>query len=185
MPDSTEARPAATRLRSPQLEQPFQVVLVEPEIPPNTGNVARLCAATASPLHLVHPLGFRTDAKAVRRAGLDYWHLVQVTEHQNFSQFEQSRAPGSRRFLFTGKTERSFLDVQYHPGDYLVFGKESSGLDPELLDAHPEELVAIPTIGAVRSLNLANSVALALYEALRQTGALSRTQLSPSYSESI
>jgi len=173
-PNSPEHAPVAAdyRLRAPAVALPFHVVLVEPEIPPNTGNVARLCAATGARLHLVHPLGFRTDDKAVRRAGLDYWHLVDVVEHADFSTWEAQRAPAARRFFFTGKARRSFLDVEFRLGDALVFGRESVGLDLERVGAQPEELVGIPTLGAVRSLNLANSVALGLYEALRQTGCL-------------
>jgi tRNA (cytidine/uridine-2'-O-)-methyltransferase len=169
--------PGSARLRAPRREVPFHVVLVEPEIPPNTGNAARLCAATGCRLHLVHPLGFSTDDKAVRRAGLDYWHLVDWTSHESFAAFEVARAGQGRRFLFTGKSSRSFLDVKYELGDYLVFGKESVGLPDALVDAYPEETVAIPTLGAVRSLNLANAVALGVYEALRQTGCLDQAEL--------
>ena len=164
--------PADFRLRAPTVPTPFHVVLVEPEIPPNTGNVARLCAATGCRLHLVHPLGFRIDEKAVRRAGLDYWHLVDLAEHADFQAFERSRAPAARRFFFTGKARRSFLHVPFQLGDALIFGRESVGLDLAQLGARDEELVAIPTLGAVRSLNLANAVALGVYEALRQTGCL-------------
>jgi tRNA (cytidine/uridine-2'-O-)-methyltransferase len=170
--DPEEARSPGPRLRAKRIVTPFEVVLVEPEIPPNTGNVARLCAATGCRLHLVHPLGFRVDEKSVRRAGLDYWHLVEVVEHANFQAFENARAPGKKRYFFSGKTSRSFLDVPYELGDALIFGKESSGLDEDFLRDHADEVVGIPTLGAVRSLNLANSVALAVYEGLRQTGCL-------------
>lgn len=166
------SRSPSDRLRAPRVPTPFHVVLVEPEIPPNTGNAARLCAATGCRLHLVHPLGFRTDEKAVRRAGLDYWHLVDVVEHASWSAFEAAQPPSARRFLFSGKATRSFLDVEFTLGDVLVFGKESTGLDEALLDRHPDQVVGIPTLGEVRSLNLANSVALGVYEALRQTGCL-------------
>lgn len=176
------------RLRGRERRTPFHVVLVEPEIPPNTGNAARLCAATGCRLHLVHPLGFSTDDKAVRRAGLDYWHLVDIVEHQNLEAFDAARAaaslqtstPGARsgrRYLFTGKAARSFFDVRYELGDYLVFGRESVGLPEELTAAFPGECVAIPTLGQVRSLNLANAVALAVYEALRQTGCFDEVEL--------
>ncbi len=157
-----------TRLRGPGLSEPLNVVLVEPEIPPNTGNIARLCAATGSRLHLVHPLGFSVDEKAVRRAGLDYWHLVSVVEHPDLAAFERARAGRGRRYLFSGKATRSYLDVSYAPGDHLLFGRESVGLPDPLLAAHPDEIVGIPMPGAVRSLNLANAVAIAVYEALRQ-----------------
>jgi tRNA (cytidine/uridine-2'-O-)-methyltransferase len=165
------------RLRAQPRPTPFHLVLVEPEIPPNTGNAARLCAATGCRLHLVHPLGFSTDDKAVRRAGLDYWHLVDVVEHASLDAFETARGGQGRRYLFTGKTGRSFLDVHFELGDYLVFGRESSGLPDELTDAFPEECVAIPTLGPVRSLNLANAAALGVYEALRQTGCLDNPTL--------
>lgn len=168
----------SSRLRAAH-RSTFHIVLVHPEIPPNTGNVARLCAATGSHLHLVHPLGFEVDEKAVRRAGLDYWHLVQVTEHESFERFWTTKNKRAQAHFFSGKAARSYLDVTYQPGDYLIFGKESSGLDDELLDAHRERLVAIPTIGPVRSLNLANSAAICTYEALRQCGFLGDTQLVP------
>lgn len=157
----------------------MNIVLLTPEIPPNTGNVARLCAATKSHLHLVHPLGFSTDEKAVRRAGLDYWHLVSITEHENWNAFESSRDREAALFFFTGKAERSYLDVSFSPGDYLIFGKESTGLPEELLSEHPTQLVGIPTLGQVRSLNLANAAAIVVYEALRQTGQLAESRLAP------
>lgn len=165
------------RLRAKSQSPSLHVVLVEPEIPPNTGNIARLCAATCCHLHLVHPLGFQVDEKAVRRAGLDYWHLVKVSEHDSWQAFTQSLGAEARLFFFTGKAARSFLTPSYKPGDYLVFGKESSGLSNAILEGNEEHLVAIPTLGGVRSLNLANSVALGVYEALRQTGQLDETSL--------
>jgi tRNA (cytidine/uridine-2'-O-)-methyltransferase len=181
-PGAPPAPPAAQgeRLRSGRGQSPFQVVLVEPEIPPNTGNIARLCAATRSRLHLVEPLGFRIDEHAVRRAGLDYWPLVQLETHPDFGaarrQISQADS-GARFFLFTGKATRSYLDVRFRPGDALVFGKESQGLPESLLAEHASELVGIPTLGPVRSLNLANAVAIALYEALRQVGELDAARL--------
>lgn len=170
------------RLRAPPRARPFHVVLVEPEIPPNTGNVARLCAATCCPLHLVGKLAFSIDAHAVRRAGLDYWPLVELHTHENLDVAEariaELAAPGrSRTWLFSGKAERSYLDVEFEFGDALVFGKESSGLSDALLEERRANVVGIPTLGAVRSLNLANSVAIAVYEALRRAGALSDTSL--------
>ena len=168
------------RLRAGGAQRPFHVLLVEPEIPPNTGNVARLCAATRSRLHLIEPLGFRIDEHAVRRAGLDYWPLVDLRTHASYAAASASiRAgdPGARFWLFTGKASRSYLDVEFRPGDALVFGKESVGLPDALLAAEPQGLVGIPTLGAVRSLNLANAVSIALYEALRQVGALSAATL--------
>lgn len=156
----------APRLRGQALDRPFHVVLVEPEIPPNTGNVARICAATRCPLHLVGPLGFRIDEHAVRRAGLDYWHLVDLHQHPDLESAE--RSIGGRSWLFSAKATRSYLDVRFELGDALVFGKESVGLPSELVDARGEWVLGIPTLGEVRSHNLANAVAIALYEALRQ-----------------
>src|SRR5690606_1030948 len=165
------------RLRATPPERPFQVVLVEPEIPPNTGNVARLCAATASPLHLVGPLGFRIDEHSVRRAGVDYWHLVDVRRHLDFPHFldAHERSGGGRLHLFSAIADRSYLDASFMQGDALVFGKESVGLPEELLARYPDRVVGIPTLGAVRSLNLANAVGIALFEALRQAGVLAET----------
>ncbi len=161
------------RLRGQTAKQPFHVVLVEPEIPPNTGNIARLCGATCAPLHLVGKLGFSIDEHAVRRAGLDYWHLVDVRTHVDLASAEAEIAKAaqpavSRSWLFSGKATRSYLDVEFQLGDALVFGKESVGLPEPLLQAREDRVVGIPMPGAVRSLNLANSVAIGLYEALRQ-----------------
>jgi tRNA (cytidine/uridine-2'-O-)-methyltransferase len=166
------------RLRAKPLASPFHVVLVEPEIPPNTGNVARLCAATASPLHLVGTLGFRIDEHSVRRAGVDYWHLVDVRTHIAFDDFLRAwsvEAPEGRVHLFSATAKASYLASAPAPGDALVFGKESVGLPADLLARFSERVVGIPTLGAVRSHNLANAVGIALYEALRQTGALADT----------
>lgn len=159
----------------------FEIALVEPEIPPNTGNIARLCAATQSPLHLVEPLGFRVDEKAVRRAGLDYWSLVSLRTHGSVEALLEDyrrRQQGGRVWWLTGKAPRSYLEADFHAADLLVFGKESVGLPQPLLARHPHDTIAIPTLGAVRSLNLANSVAIVLYEALRQVGALENTTLA-------
>ena len=172
------AKDRRPRLRAAPLEQPFQIVLVDPEIPQNTGSIARLCAATASPLHLVGRLGFRIDEKSVRRAGVDYWHLVQIEQHVAFSHFRNAH-PGARIRLFSSVATRSFLDEPFLPGDALVFGKESTGLDEELLAAHPDACFGIPTLGPVRSLNLANAAGIVLFEALRQVGAFARTTLEP------
>jgi tRNA (cytidine/uridine-2'-O-)-methyltransferase len=183
MPRTSSTTP---RLRADPLSRPLHVVLVEPEIPPNTGNVARLCAATSSPLHLVGPLGFRIDEHSVRRAGVDYWHLVDVRRHLDFEHFLHAfgrsgvspptpATAGGNLHFFSAVTARSYLEVTYAPGDALVFGKESVGLPQELLDRFPDRVVGIPTLGAVRSLNLANAVGIALYEALRSLGALKET----------
>ena len=166
------------RLRARPSSRTFHIVLVEPEIPPNTGNVARLCAATRCPLHLVGKLGFRIDEHAVRRAGLDYWHLVELFRHDGLQEAQAAIAaaapPGDspRFWLLSGKATRSYLDVEFRPGDGLVFGRESVGLPEQLLQERADSVVGIPTIGHVRSLNLSNSVAIVVYEALRRTGAL-------------
>jgi tRNA (cytidine/uridine-2'-O-)-methyltransferase len=165
------AKDSQPRLRAAPLANPFRLVLVEPEIPQNTGNIARLSAATQSPLHLVGRLGFRIDEKAVRRAGLDYWHLVTLEQHLDLAHFSY-RHPNARLRLFSAVATKSYLDADFQPGDALVFGKESVGLDPEILARHPDAVFGIPTLGAVRSLNLANAVGIVLYEALRQVGAL-------------
>jgi tRNA (cytidine/uridine-2'-O-)-methyltransferase len=159
------------RLRAKALESPFHLVLVEPEIPQNTGNIGRLAAATRSKLHLVGRLGFRIDEHAVRRAGLDYWHLVDLAQHVSFDHFVNAQ-PAARPVLFSAHSRRSYLDAGFRPGDALVFGKESVGLPAALVDRFEDSTYAIPTLGAVRSLNLANSVSIVLYEALRQVGAL-------------
>lgn len=166
------------RLRAEKLARPFHVVLVEPEIPPNTGNVARLTAATSSPLHLVGPLGFRIDDHSVRRAGVDYWHLVDVRRHLDFSHFMHAfevESQGGSLHLFSAVTDKSYLAADFKPGDALVFGRESVGLPEELLARYPDRVVGIPTLGAVRSLNLANAVGIALFEALRKSSALDAT----------
>jgi tRNA (cytidine/uridine-2'-O-)-methyltransferase len=174
----TDSRPPG-RLRAQPRNNCLHIVLVEPEIPPNTGNIARLAAATCCPLHLVGKLGFRIDEHSVRRAGLDYWHLVDVRQHETLGAAEVDifrQSPSPRSWLFSGKARKSYLDVNYRYGDALVFGKESSGLDGELLAERGNQVVGIPTLGGVRSLNLANAVAIAIYEALRQLGTLDVTQ---------
>jgi len=168
------ARNSVPRLRAPPILPPLHVVLVEPEIPPNTGNIARLCAATGSVLHLVGPLGFRIDEKSVRRAGIDYWHLVKVLRHLDLAHFRNA-LPDARWYLLSASAERSYLDAEFRGGDALIFGRESVGLPDDLLAQHPESVFGIPTLGAVRSLNLANAAAIVVYEALRQIGALGAT----------
>jgi|SRR5262245_23457512 len=148
----------------------LHVVLVEPEIPPNTGNIARLCAATFTPLHLVGKLGFRTDDKAVRRAGLDYWDEVDISYHLDLESLYAS-LPGHRFFYFTTKASRPYTEARYGRGDCLVFGRETRGLPEDLLKANWERCLTIPMPNRnVRSLNLATSVGIVLYEALRQLG---------------
>ena len=149
----------------------LRVALVEPEIPPNTGNVARLCAATGVPLHLVGQLGFRLDARAVRRAGLDYWPEVELHLHRDLEELRATIAPA--RFVYlTTKAERPYTDWRYTPADCLVFGRETAGLPDELLRENWTNCVTVPMPNRrVRSLNLATAVAVVLYEALRQTRA--------------
>jgi tRNA (cytidine/uridine-2'-O-)-methyltransferase len=164
------------RLRAKPITAPLHIVLVEPEIPPNTGNIARLCAATSSVLHLVGRLGFKIDDHAVRRAGLDYWHLVDVRTHVDFAQFRHAFGGGEHALhLFSAHARRSHLAPNYAPGDALVFGKESLGLPAEMLVKYTDRVVAIPTLGKVRSLNLSNAVSIATFEALRKMGALDET----------
>ena len=167
-------RTADAKLRCEPLSSPFHVVLHEPEIPPNTGSVARTCAATSSPLHLIEPLGFRIDEHAVRRAGLDYWHLVDLHVHGDWAAFRKAQ-PSRRVHLFSANANASYLDADLAPGDALVFGKESVGLPDWLLAEHTTSTWGIPTSGAVRSLNLSNAVAIVLFGALARTGTLSRT----------
>lgn len=151
---------------------PFNIVLVEPEIPPNTGNIARLCAATGAVLHLVGPLGFSLDDKHLKRAGLDYWSSVKL--HQWGSLEELSQMASFGRFWFSSKKAiKCHIEADYQPGDFLVFGKETLGLPDELLQKNPEWTIRIPIQNShVRSLNLSTSVGIILYEALRQTGQL-------------
>jgi tRNA (cytidine/uridine-2'-O-)-methyltransferase len=146
----------------------FNVVLVEPEIPPNTGNVARLCLATGCRLHLVKPLGFSVDNRQLRRAGMDYWHQVDLQYWEDLKAFETSTRSPARRFFFTTKTDRNYWDAEFEPEDYLVFGRETRGLPESLLDAQPESCLTIPMQPGARSLNLATAVAVVLFEAVRQ-----------------
>jgi len=159
--------PAGETPALPRLDPPLQVVLVNPLIPPNTGNVARTCAVTGCGLHLVGPLGFSLDDASLRRAGLDYWDTLAPTVHHDWSAFESSALRGQhqRLHLFTGGARRSLLAVSFAPGDYLVFGQEQLGLPPALLDAWPERRVAIPMRPGQRSLNLAVAVGVAVYAA--------------------
>ena len=147
----------------------MHIVLVEPEIPQNTGNIARTCAATRTTLHLVHPLGFSIDEKQVRRAGLDYWHLVTIEEHPSFDQL-RAEYPDAQFFYASTKAPRSYAEVSYPEDAFLVFGKETRGLPEDLLHDNYDRCVRIPMIEGARSLNLGNSVAIVLYEALRQQG---------------
>jgi len=146
------------------------VVLVAPEIPPNTGTTARLCAATNTRLHLVGPLGFSLEDRYLRRAGLDYWPFVDVEVHDDWKAFCEQHADASLR-LYSAKATKSYTAVSYERGDFLVFGGETSGLAADILAAHTDRSYVIPMSGTqVRSLNLANAAAIVLYEALRQVG---------------
>lgn len=147
----------------------MNIVLVEPEIPANTGNIARTCAATGAKLHLVRPLGFSTDDRYLKRAGLDYWHLVEVHYHDSFDALFQANRDACFYFTTT-RANRWYTAVRYPPGCFLVFGKETAGLPEAILNRFPGQLVRIPIISGARSLNLSNAVAVVLYEALRQQG---------------
>lgn len=147
----------------------MNIVLVNPEIPQNTGNIARTCAATGATLHLVKPLGFSLDDKYMKRAGLDYWFLTDVRVHESWEAFLEAN-PGARLYYATTKAPRDYCQVKYDEDDYLVFGRETKGLDEELLAKNYEKCVRIPMRAEARSLNLSNSVAIMLYEALRQLG---------------
>ncbi len=145
----------------------FHIVLVEPEIPQNAGNIARTCAATGCVLHLVKPLGFEISDKYLKRAGLDYWPFVDVRVHENFAEAEAALR-GVPFYFFTTKAKKCYTEIPFEKGCALVFGKETAGLGEELLKAHRESCVRIPMLGERRSLNLSNSVAVAVYEGLRK-----------------
>ena len=147
----------------------FNIVLVEPEIPQNTGNIVRTCAATGCRLHLVRPLGFEVSDKYLKRAGLDYWHFVDIRYYDSIDEVF-SAFPDSNFYFFTTKAKNTHSDVAYKEGDFLVFGKETKGLPESLLEAHYDHCVRLPMAGEIRSLNLSNSVAVAVYEAWRQNG---------------
>ncbi len=146
----------------------FNIVLVEPQIPNNTGNIGRLGVATYSRLHLIHPLGFELSDTRVKRAGLDYWPELELEEHASFEDWLISVEDPSRVFFFSARAEQSFYDLQLQPGDSLVFGKEAEGLSPEIQERFKQQLVTIPFPGKVRSFNLANAVSMALGEGMRQ-----------------
>ena len=149
----------------------MNVVLVEPEIAPNTGNVARLCAATRAALHLIEPLGFRLDDAQLKRAGMDYWRSVEWRRWPGWTQFQAQLPPDARLWLIESNGPRHYAEVEYQANDYLVFGRETAGLPRTLLEAHRDRWLRIPMFNpAARSLNLSNCAALALYEALRQQG---------------
>lgn len=145
----------------------LNIVLYEPEIPANTGNIGRTCVATGTKLHLIEPLGFSLSEKALKRAGMDYWSQLEVERYVNYEGFLQ-RNPGAKIYMATTKAKKIYSEASYEPDCYIMFGKESAGIPEEILVEHPEECVRIPMIGETRSLNLSNSVAIVLYEALRQ-----------------
>lgn len=147
----------------------LNIVLVEPQIPQNTGNIARTCAATGARLHLVEPMGFRVDDAKLKRAGLDYWHLLDITYYENLDDFFEKNKDGNF-FYFSTKSTKIYSEIDYPDNSYLVFGKETAGLPEELLHDNPEKCVRLPMINnsAARSLNLSNSVAVGVYEVLRQ-----------------
>ena len=145
----------------------FNVVLVEPEIPPNTGNVGRLCLATQSTLHLIKPFGFTLDNRQLKRAGLDYWEDVDVRTWKSFEEFQRAQRPDARYFFLTTKTDRAYYDVDFKERDFLVFGRETKGLPEKLLEANLGNCLTIPMHGT-RSLNLATAVGIVLFEAVRQ-----------------
>ena len=145
----------------------LNIVLYEPEIPANTGNIGRTCVATGTKLHLIEPLGFSLSEKALKRAGMDYWSQLEVERYVNYEDFLQ-RNPGAKIYMATTKAKKIYSEASYEPDCYIMFGKESAGIPEEILVEHPEECVRIPMIGETRSLNLSNTVAIVLYEALRQ-----------------
>lgn len=147
----------------------LNIVLLEPEIPANTGNIGRTCAATGSRLHLIEPLGFRLDEKSLRRAGMDYWKDLDVITYINYEDFLEKN-PEARVYMATTKAEKMYTEIRYEPDCYIMFGKESGGIPEDILVNHRDECIRIPMAGEIRSLNLGNSVAIVLYEALRQNG---------------
>ena len=147
----------------------LNIVLFEPEIPANTGNIGRTCVATNTRLHLIEPLGFRLNEKNLKRAGMDYWNDLDVTTYINYEDFLEKN-PNAKIYMATTKTTNVYTDVKYEPDCYIMFGKESAGIPEEILVDNKENCIRIPMVGDIRSLNLGNSVAVVLYEALRQNG---------------
>ena len=147
----------------------LNIVLFEPEIPANTGNIGRTCVATNTRLHLIEPLGFRLDEKSLKRAGMDYWKDLDVTTYIDFQDFLDKNS-GAKIYMATTKAPNVYTEVQYEKDCYIMFGKESAGIPEEILVRHKEDSIRIPMVGDIRSLNLGNSVAVVLYEALRQHG---------------
>ena len=147
----------------------LNIVLYEPEIPANTGNIGRTCVATGTRLHLIEPLGFKLSEKALKRAGMDYWNDLDVTTYIDYADFLKKN-PGAKIYMATTKAKKVYTEAAYEPDCYIMFGKESAGIPEEILVQHQEDCVRIPMVGDIRSLNLSNSVSIVLYEALRQNG---------------
>ncbi len=145
----------------------MHIILHQPEIPANTGNIGRTCVATGSSLHLIEPLGFRLDEKSIKRAGMDYWESLDVTRYINYQEFREKH-PGAKILFATTKAKKVYTEVSFGMDDYIMFGKESGGIPEEILVDHEEDCIRIPMLDDIRSLNLSNSVAIVLYEALRQ-----------------
>ncbi|MCD7739670.1 MAG: tRNA (uridine(34)/cytosine(34)/5-carboxymethylaminomethyluridine(34)-2'-O)-methyltransferase TrmL [Lachnospiraceae bacterium] len=147
----------------------MHIILHQPEIPQNTGNIGRTCVAAGTSLHLIEPLGFRLDEKQLKRAGMDYWEQLEVHRYMNFQEFIEKH-PDAKIWYATTKAHQSYTEVKFEPDDYIMFGKESAGIPEEILVEHEESCIRIPMLPQIRSLNLSNSVAIVLYEALRQQG---------------
>lgn len=145
----------------------MHIILHQPEIPANTGNIGRTCVATGTSLHLIEPLGFRLNEKEIKRAGMDYWEHLDVTRYVNFEEFKEKH-PGAKIWMATTKAKHSYTDVSFEPDDFIMFGKESAGIPEEILVEYEPTCIRIPMLPQIRSLNLSNSVAIVLYEALRQ-----------------
>ena len=145
----------------------MNIILHQPEIPANTGNIGRTCVATGTSLHLIEPLGFRINEKELKRAGMDYWDRLDVHRYMNFDEFLQKN-PGAKLWMATTKAKQVYSDVEFGPDDFIMFGKESAGIPEEILIEHEQSCIRIPMLDDIRSLNLSNSVAIVLYEALRQ-----------------
>ncbi len=150
----------------------MEIVLHEPEIPANTGNIGRTCVATGTDLHLIEPLGFSLSEKQLKRAGMDYWSQLSVTRYLHFEDF-QKKHPGAKIWMATTKAKKVYSDANFGPDDFIMFGKESAGIPEEILVDYEEDCIRIPMLGETRSLNLSNAVAIVLYEALRQNNFMS------------
>jgi tRNA (cytidine/uridine-2'-O-)-methyltransferase len=150
------------------VSKPFNIVLVEPEIPPNTGNIARPCAATSTKLHLIHPLGFKITDKELKRAGLDYWPLLDIKEYENWNVFVETLQQGVSMWYLSTRGAKNIWEAKFNPGDYLIFGSETKGLNEDILSKNNNHVISIPMNGLTRSINLSTAVGIVLYEALRQ-----------------